>query len=403
MSLATLLSVTSTLVCWQCAFSKLNMDGVTPDYPLNWKTEIERVQHNWDVAQKKWFDYIFDPHYDVTFYGLNGGTDIPALGIDTKFSSDLSSEDMFESLVFAMRLGYRFFHTDLSYHNFEHIARAIGAVGLRRSSLFLSLTIGPAEYGYRSTIDAVTSFAKEMELKSLNLCLMNGPEVIWKDEEGQSLSDEQRVFEEAVIRRLTWMALESLKEDGICQNLGVSHFERKHIEELMDFAKCKPAVNMIEYHPFNQRTKLKQYMVRERLTVISENVLDPTHDGALLREKVVRELAEKYSKTPSQIVLKWAEQQAIIAVPADSRKQRIADNAQIFDFEMEYNDISKINDLNTEQAVSRNLENVQTVKWSKRNENDFRYRLAKEHGDMMEHHAQTYRAHKEAQRVKDEL
>merc|ERR1719499_503983 len=117
----------------------------------------------------------------------------------------------------------------------------------------------------------------------------------------------------------------------------------------MGFATWKPAVNMMEYHPYNLREKLKKYMARERMTVISENVLDPSGDGTLLKEKVVRELADKYSKTPSQIILKWAEQQAIIALPSDSRKQRVADNAQIFSFKLEYNDISKINELNRGQ------------------------------------------------------
>lgn len=392
--------IIATITLLPCLYAKLNMDGVTPDYPKNWKTEIERVQHKWDKDQKKWFDYIFDPHYDVTFYGLHGGTDIPALGINTKFSTD--TDDIFEILVFAMRLGYRFFHTDLSYNNFEHIARAIGAVGLRRSSLFLSLTVSPEVYGYRSTINAVRAFAKEMELKAINLCLMNGPEVIL-NKNSDDRSDEELVFESAVIRRLTWMALESLKEDGICQNLGVSHFEKKHIEELMGFAKWKPAVNMMEYHPYNLREKLKKYMVRERMTVISENVLNPSGDGTLLKEKVVRELADKYSKTPSQIILKWAEQQAIIALPSDSRKQRVADNAQIFSFKLEYNDISKINELNRGQLYGRNFENVEAIKWNKRNEGQFEKILMMERREMMQEHTERYRAHKEAQRNKDEL
>merc|ERR1719419_2095780 len=100
-----------------------------------------------------------------------------------------------------MRLGYRMFHTQITYNNFQHIARAIGAVGLRRSSLFLSLTISPGVYGYRTTLDAVRSFAKEMELKSINLCLMDGPAVTLKD--ADALSAEQKVFESAKTRRMT--------------------------------------------------------------------------------------------------------------------------------------------------------------------------------------------------------
>merc|ERR1711923_43208 len=102
-------------------------------------------------------------------------------------------------------------------------------------------------------------------------------------------------------------------------------------------------------------------------------------------------------------MLKWAEQQAIIALPTDFRKQRVADNAQIFDFQLEYNDISAINKLDRQESFGGNYPSVETIKWSKKNDNDFQRRLNKEHREMMAAHAETYRAHKEAQRNKDEL
>lgn len=368
---------------------KLKIDRVTPDYPLDWKTEIERAQHKWKNDQKKWFDYIFDPHYDVTTYDLYTGAALPALGINTK-----NTENLFESLEFAMRLGYRYFHTSLSYNNQEYIAKAISSVGLRTSSIYLSLKIQPQYYGYESVINAVKSFVKQIEFKKIGLCLMDGPQVIIDDD----IKEEDKVFEQAKIRRLTWMALETLNEDGICGNLGVANYEKKHLVELMSFAKYKPAVNMIEFHPYNMRKKLKKYMVKQRMIVISEDVLNPTGDNSLLKEPLIRELAVKYAKTPSQIVLKWAMQQAIVALPSDNTKQKIADNAQILGFELEYNDLYKISQLHRDQAYDKTYQNVDTINWKKNKELDrkFAFFYAKAVAQHEQAQIEDFRAYKQA-------
>ncbi len=150
--------------------NKVKEDIVTPDYPSDLKTEEEMIQNQWN--HKKWFDYIFDPHYDVTTHTLNGGTDIPALGINTKNKANL-----YESLVFAMR------------YNHPQIARAISTVGVHKSSIFLSLTIDAYNYGYKSTLNAVQTFVKQIEFKQINLCLMDGPK------------DENKIYESGKIRR----------------------------------------------------------------------------------------------------------------------------------------------------------------------------------------------------------
>lgn len=369
----------------------LREDKVTPDYPINWKTEIERVQNKWKKDQKKWFDYVFDPHYDVENYDLYEGTEIPSFGINTK-----TEENLFDALVFALRLGYRYFHTSISFNNYQHIAKAIGTVGIRPSSVYLSLSIQPQYYGYKSTINAVKTFIDNMEIKGVNLCIMDGPEVIFDPDD--------TLFDQAKLRRLTWMALESLHEDGICENLGVAHFEKKHLIELLDVAKYKPNVNLIEFHPYNLRKKLKKYMVRERMIVISEDVLNPTGDNRLLREPLIRDLAQKYAKTPSQIILKWAMQQAIVALPSDNHKQQIADNAQILGFTLDYNDISKINDLDEGKSYGKSYDHVETIKWRRNKEFEAKFALyyKQEHDDHHEELHKQWREYK-AKMVKDEL
>ena len=365
----------------------LRLDKVRPDYPIDWKTEIDRVQSKWKSDEKKWFDYIFDPHYDVSSYDLYFGTEIPSFGINTKNGD----ENLFDSLVFAMRLGYRFIHTSISFNNYQYIAGAISTVGIRSSSIYLSLSIESKYYGYKSTINAVKSFINNMDIKGVNLCIMDGPQVIVDND------NDDKVFEQAKIRRLTWMALESLHEDGICENLGVAHFEKKHLIELLEIAKYKPSVNMIEFHPYNIRKKLKKYMVRERIIVISEDILNPSGNNKLLSEALIRELAQKYAKTPAQIILKWAIQQGIVALPSDNDKYKIADNAQIFGFELEYNDLSKINDLDQGKSYynyHNNYQNVQTIKWkrNKQFQRKFMHYYKKEHDD---HHQKLYQQWRE--------
>ena len=298
-----------------------------------------------------------------------------------------------------MRLGYRYFHTSLSFNNYQHIAKAMSTVGIRSSSIYLSLSIQPQYYGYKSTINAVKSFIKQMEIKSINLCIMDGPQVIL---DYNQLSDDDKLFEQAKLRRLTWMALEALHEDGICENLG-AHFEKKHLAELMSVTKYNPTVNMIEFHPYNMRKKLKNYMVQQRIITISEDVLNPSRDNKLLKEPLIRELAQKYAKTPSQIILKWAMQQGIVALPSDNNKQNIADNAQILGFELEYNDISKINDLDEGKAYSRSYENVGVIKWTRNKVLEAKFQLfyKEQHDDHHEQLHQQFREYKES--LKSEL
>merc|ERR1712232_841650 len=157
----------------------------------------------------------------------------------------------------------------------EAIAMAIHTVKVHATSIFVSLKIDSQHYGYESTMDAVKGYLKKMELKLINLCIMDSPEVMLDD----SVQEEDRLLEAAKQRRFTWKALEALKEDGVCQNLGVSNWEKAHLEELMYYAQWKPAINLMEYHPLNLRRKLKKYMVQNRMMVVSENVLNPTGDN----------------------------------------------------------------------------------------------------------------------------
>eukprot|EP01083_Nonionella_stella_P008126 23466_1 len=354
---------------------------IKTDNPL---TEKEKAEHQLNSDEQRWFDYKFNPQ--VPSYDLYHGTEIPTLGFNTKNHN-------VESLVFALRLGYRFFHTSLASNHYHHIATAMSTVGLRRSSVFLSLAIEPAYYGYQSTINAIKSFAKHVhsEFKNINLCMMDGPQTV-------STNDKDTVYQSAKVRRLTWMAMESLKEDGICQNLGVARFEIKHIKELMQFAKWKPTVNKIEFHPQNMRKKLRKYMIQQRIIIIAE---DPT--GDCTSHYLIQALANKYSKTPSQVLLKWATQQGIVVLPTDHDKQRIADNGQMFGFELDPADLYKINKLNQETTNSEHLQDVETIHWNKTYERRFQLFFNDLYTKRQHEQHELYRQYKEKERIKHEL
>eukprot|EP00483_Globobulimina_turgida_P012563 UN12586 len=153
---------------------------------------------------------------------------------------------------------------------------------------------------------------------------------------------------------------------------------------------------MIEFHPYNMRKKLRKYMIQERIIVISDELINPTGDNALLKDKLIGELASKYAKTPSQIILKWAMQQAIVALSSRNNKQQIADNGQILGFELEYNDLYKINQMSKEKSYSKSFENIQTIKWDKKLEAKFQVFFTKQFAQMQQECNENYRAYKES-------
>lgn len=137
--------------------------------------------------------------------------------------------------------------------------------------------------------------------------------------------------------------MEKLYEDGLVKAIGVSNFQVHHLKDLLSDAKVKPMVNQVEFHPYLTQKELLSYCNEENIQL---EAWSPLMQGEVVRVDVIKELAEKYGKTPAQIVLRWDLQHGVVTIPKSVKEHRIQENADVFDFELSREDMDKLDALN---------------------------------------------------------
>ncbi len=146
----------------------------------------------------------------------------------------------------------------------------------------------------------------------------------------------------------TWRALEKLYKDGLVRAIGVSNFKIHHLEEIMANCEIKPMVNQVEYHPrFNQK-ELHDFCKSHSIQL---EAWSPLMQGRLLDDPVLVEIANKYNKSTAQVIIRWDLQTGVVTIPKSVKPHRIAENADVFDFELSQEDMDKINALNQNKRM----------------------------------------------------
>ena len=151
------------------------------------------------------------------------------------------------------------------------------------------------------------------------------------------------------LRSETWEALESLYEEKKVRNIGVSNYYVKHLKSLLEKCNVKPVINQIELHPLCIQWDTVEFC-RENKIVVEAYCSLAQHDPNLIRDKTIVNLAKKYKKSESQICLKWALQNEFV-IPRSKNPNRVKENCDIFDFEIEGNDMELINGMNIDYHV----------------------------------------------------
>lgn len=263
---------------------------------------------------------------------LNNGTAIPGLGLGTFQIPDAETATVVEN---GIKNGYRLIDTAQIYGNEEGVGAGIKAglkaTGLERKDLFVTSKVWNAHLSYDETIAAFESSIKKLDLDYLDLYLIHWP--------GRD------TFKES------WKALEDLYEQGKIKAIGVSNFEVHHLQELASFAKVTPVINQVETHPKMNQKQLRQYAEEHGIKI---QAWSPLMQGQILDNTVLKEIAAKYDKTVAQVVLRWDIQQNILLVVKSVRPERMLSNAQVFDFELEPDDMDKISALNEDLRVGPN-------------------------------------------------
>lgn len=274
-----------------------------------------------------------------SYKSLLNGIDIPKIGFGTYKLKD--ENETIDTIKYALKVGYRFIDTASFYGNEEWIGKAIKESKIKREDIFLATKVWNDSHGYDKAIDSFEKSMKKLDIDYLDLLLIHWPTKLNKE---------------------TWRAFESLYELGKVRAIGVCNFKIGHLEELRKTAKIMPMVNQIEVHPCFSQKEIVNYCNNYKIQVIGWS---PIMKGQLLEVPLMMDLAEKYNKTIAQIALRWHIQKGIIPIPKSSHYGRIADNIDIFNFELSEEDMIKIDRLDRNETISGVPENTtyNNFKW----------------------------------------
>jgi diketogulonate reductase-like aldo/keto reductase len=267
---------------------------------------------------------------------LKNGVRMPALGLGV-FQSP--PEQTLEAVKVALAGGYRLIDTAAAYLNERQVGEAIAQSGVPRAELFVTTKLWISDYGYERALRAFDVSLRKLGLEYVDLYLLHQP----------LPSD----FEATVA---SYRAAEKLLADGRVRAIGVSNFSEKNLADLAAGTRVVPAVNQVEVHPFFAQRELRAH--HERLGIVTQawsplggvNVYMPGDTRGLkspLEHPVVVGLAQKYRKTPAQVVLRWHVQSGLSAIPKSVRPARIAENFDVFDFALTAGEVASIDALDT--------------------------------------------------------
>ena len=265
---------------------------------------------------------------DVPSIQLNDGNSIPQLGFGV---FQIPPEETAEATRLALELGYRHIDTAEMYGNEREVGEALRASGLDRGEVFVTSKLNN---GYHRPDDARRAFDQtlsELGFDYVDLFLIHWPLPTLYD--GDYVS--------------TWKTLEEFKADGRARSIGVSNFEVDHLERLAAETDVVPAVNQIELHPYLLNEEVRSYGEEHG---IATEAWSPLKQGEVLRDPVIVEIAERAARTPAQVVLRWHVQRGNIVFPKSTTPERIRENFELFDFELEPGDIERINGLDRGEA-----------------------------------------------------
>lgn len=263
---------------------------------------------------------------------LHNGVKMPWFGLGVFKVKE--GEEVIDSVKAAIKNGYKSIDTAAVYKNEEGVGRAIKEAGVPREELFITTKVWNSDQGYDSTLAAFETSLNKLELDYIDLYLIHWPvEGKYKD---------------------TWKALEKLYKDGRVRAIGVSNFHVHHLEDLLSIAEIKPMVNQIEYHPHLIQKEVHEFCKREGIQL---EAWSPLKQGVLLTEPVIIEIAEKYKKTPAQVILRWDLQNEVVTIPKSTKEERLISNADIFDFELTAEDMERITGLNKDERIGPDPDN----------------------------------------------
>jgi 2,5-diketo-D-gluconate reductase A len=260
---------------------------------------------------------------------LNTGDSIPQLGVGV-FKVD---DEVCEQVVLdALEVGYRHIDTAMIYRNEGAVGRAIAKSGIPRGELFVTTKLWNSDQGSETAAQALQTSLDLLGLDQVDLYLIHWP---------APLRDQ---FVE------TWLVLEDLHRTGLTKAIGVSNFQKEHLERVLEAGSIPPAVNQVELHPAFQQRELRAF--QEPLGILTE-AWGPLGQAKYELSELpgLAGIATAHGKSLAQIVLRWHLQEGIIIFPKSSKKERLQENLDVFDFELTKDDMAAIAAMDADRRV----------------------------------------------------
>jgi len=271
----------------------------------------------------------------MTNLTLNNGVEMPALGFGV---FQTPPDETREAVEAALATGYRHIDTAAAYGNERGVGEAVRSSGLPRDEVFLETKIWISDYGYDETLHGFEKSAGKLGVDQIDLLILH-----------QALPSEFDKTLEA------YRALETLLAQGKVRAIGVSNFMVDHLTRLLEVAGVVPAVNQIELHPYFQQREVQAFGAGHGILAQAWSPIggitfyrDGNH-GSTLEDPVIGQIAEAHGKSPAQVMLRWHLQEGRSVIPKSTKPHRIAENFDVFDFELTDDEVDAIDALDTDQ------------------------------------------------------
>jgi 2,5-diketo-D-gluconate reductase A len=267
-------------------------------------------------------------NFDERVRVLADGTRMPLLGLGVWQVPDGPETE--NAVRWALELGYRHIDTAQAYGNEESVGRALRASGVPRDEVFLTTKFYPG--GKDPAAEAQRSLER-LGVDSVDLYIIHWPQggPTW-----------------------AWPGMEQAREQGSARAIGVSNFSVQELDELLAIATTPPVVDQVQFSPFEYRRRLLEACAERHVAL---EAYSPLGTGRHLRHRDVARIAERVGRTPAQVLLRWCVQRGVIVITKSTHRERLAENAGIFDFELADEDVRALDALDrtggTDQALER--------------------------------------------------
>ena len=260
----------------------------------------------------------------MNYVELSNGIKVPVLGLGTYL---LSPKDAEASVIAALKNGYELVDTANAYVNEKAVGRGMKNSGFPRKKIFLETKLWPCFY---ETEGAVEKTLERLDTPYIDLMILHQPA-------GNFIAG--------------YKQLEKAYKEGKVKAIGISNFTIEEIKKLLAVCEIKPMLIQVEVHPYWNQKELKEFCKKEGIAVQAWYPLGGRGNESIMEDSVIKELSAKYNKTSAQIILRWHVQNNTIVIPGSKTAEHIAQNIDVFDFELSEEDVKKIDFLDKDHPI----------------------------------------------------